>query len=63
MEWTRRTNYVHKFDHDHLDQNGVMHNHFMCEKCGLITDFLDAHTGQYHYCPSCGRKIVAWKER
>lgn len=47
-EWIARE------DMDYLDQNKVYHNHFMCEKCGLVHDFIDGHTSQYNFCPNCG---------
>ena len=47
-EWIARE------DFDFLDENKVRHNHFMCEKCGFIHDFIDGHTSQYNFCPQCG---------
>jgi uncharacterized paraquat-inducible protein A len=42
---------------DYLDENKVVHHHFMCQNCGFIHDFIDGHTAQYKYCPSCGLKM------
>lgn len=50
-EWVARE------DMDYLDENKVVHNHFMCNKCGLIHDFIDGHTSQYNFCPQCGAKM------
>ena len=47
-EWIARE------DMDYLDENKVVHNHFECNKCGFIHDFLDGHTSQYNFCPNCG---------
>ena len=47
-EWVRRE------DMDFIDQNGVEHFHYMCENCGIVHDFLDCHTEQYNFCPTCG---------
>ena len=46
--------WIHREDMDYLDKNKVMHIHFMCQDCGFIHDFIDGHTAQYKYCPSCG---------
>ena len=29
----------------------------MCSECGFIKTAIEGHTGQYHYCPSCGTKM------
>ena len=50
-EWIARE------DMDFLDENKVVHNHFECNKCGLIHDFIDGHTSQYNFCPNCGAKM------
>lgn len=47
-EWIARE------DMDYLDENKVVHKHFMCNKCGFIHDFIDGHTTQYNFCPNCG---------
>ena len=47
-KWIRRE------DMDYLDENKVVHNHFECNECGYIHDFIDGHTAQYNFCPSCG---------
>jgi rubrerythrin len=49
--------WIHREDMDYLDENKVMHIHFMCQDCGFIHDFIDGHTAQYKYCPSCGMKM------
>ena len=49
--------WFHREDMDYLDENKVIHNHFMCKDCGFIHDFIDGHTAQYKYCPSCGAKM------
>lgn len=41
-------------DMDYLDENKAFHNHFQCNQCGLIHDFIDGHTSQYNFCPNCG---------
>ena len=28
-----------------------------CSVCGFKHDFIDGHTAQYQYCPSCGAKM------
>ena len=34
------------------------HKHgFKCKTCGLTIEFVDNHTAQYKFCPSCGREI------
>jgi hypothetical protein len=50
-EWLARE------DMDYLDKNKVVHNHFECNKCGFIHDFIDGHTSQYNFCPSCGAEM------
>lgn len=50
-EWIRRE------DMDFLDENKVIHKHFMCKKCGFIHDFVDGHTSQYNFCPNCGTEL------
>lgn len=37
-----------------VDENGVLHQKCMCQRCGFIHEFLDGHTSQYNYCPQCG---------
>lgn len=49
--------WLHREIMDYLDKNKVIHNHFMCQDCGFIHDFIDGHTAQYKYCPSCGAKM------
>ena len=34
----------------------------MCDKCGFIKTAIEGHTGQYHYCPNCGAKMVEPQE-
>lgn len=46
--------WVAREDMDYLDKNKVVHNHFECNKCGFIHDFIDGHTSQYNFCPNCG---------
>ena len=46
--------WISREDMDYLDENKVVHNHFECNKCGLIHDFIDGHTSQYKFCPNCG---------
>jgi len=46
--------WIAREDMDYIDENKVVHNHFMCNKCGLIHDFIDGHTSQYNFCPNCG---------
>lgn len=53
----KRGEWIHREDFDYMDMNEVEHNHFMCNKCGFIHDFLDGHTSQYNYCPNCGAKM------
>ena len=55
-EWIARE------DFDFLDENKVRHNHFMCEKCGFIHDFIDGHTSQYNFCPQCGADLKGGAE-
>jgi len=49
--------WIHREDLDFKDKLGCNHFHGMCENCGFIHDFIDAHTGQYKYCPQCGRSV------
>lgn len=53
--------WIHKEDMDYIDKNKVTHNHFMCQDCGFIHDFIDGYMGQYKYCPSCGAKMEVEK--
>lgn len=46
--------WIEREDMDYIDENKVVHNHFECNKCGLIHDFIDGHTSQYNFCPNCG---------
>ena len=46
--------WIHREDMDFNDERGVLHQKYMCQKCGFIHDFLDGHTSQYQYCPQCG---------
>ena len=46
--------WIHLPEKDFKDADGVLHQKFMCPKCGLIHEFLDGHTSQYNYCPHCG---------
>ena len=55
-EWIARE------DMDYLDENKVVHNHFECNKCGFIHDFIDGHTSQYSFCPNCGAKMKGGAE-
>lgn len=52
----------HREDMDYLDKNKVMHEHFMCQNCGFIHDFIDGHTAQYKYCPNCRARMVEPQE-
>lgn len=54
--------WLHREIMDYLDKNEVIHNHFMCQDCGFIHDFIDGHTAQYKYCPSCGAKMQEVEE-
>lgn len=58
MPETSRGEWIAREDMDYLDDNKVVHNHFECNKCGLIHDFIDGHTSQYNFCPNCGAKMV-----
>ena len=49
--------WIAREDMDYLDENRVVHNHFECNKCGFIHDFIDGHTSQYNFCPNCGAKM------
>lgn len=49
--------WVHREDMDYLDENKVMHIHYMCKKCGFIHDFIDGHTSQHNFCPNCGAEM------
>ena len=51
--------WISREDMDHLDENKIIHKHFMCEKCGFIHDFIDGHTSQYNFCPNCGARLEA----
>ena len=53
----RKGHWIHRENMDYLDKNKVIHNHFMCQDCGFIHDFIDGHTAQYKYCPNCGAKM------
>lgn len=53
----KRGKWIHREDMDYLDKNKVIHNHFMCQNCGFVHDFIDGHTAQYKYCPSCGEDM------
>ena len=55
-EWIARE------DMDYLDENKVVHNHFQCNKCGFIHDFIDGHTSQYNFCPDCGADMRGKEE-
>lgn len=33
-----------------------------CSECGFIKTAIEGHTGQYHYCPHCGAKMVKPQE-
>ena len=46
--------WISREDMNYLDENKVTHNHFMCDRCGLVHDFIDGHTAQYNFCPNCG---------
>ena len=35
----------------------------MCDKCGFIKTAIEGHTGQYHYCPDCGVRMIEEQER
>lgn len=49
--------WIHREDLDFKDKLGCHHFHGMCKNCGFIHDFIDDHTGQYKYCPQCGRSV------
>ena len=49
--------WISREDMDYVDKNKVVHNHFQCNKCGFIHDFIDGHTSQYNFCPNCGTKM------
>lgn len=34
----------------------------MCSECGFIKTAIEGYTGQYHYCPNCGAKMVEPQE-
>ena len=34
----------------------------VCSECGFIKTAIEGHTGQYHYCPNCGAKMVEPQE-
>ena len=52
--------WIHREDMDFIDKYNCTHFHGMCTNCGLVHDFIDGHTGQYLYCPQCGR-AVKWE--
>ena len=49
--------WIHRDDMDFIDKYNCTHFHGMCTNCGLVHDFIDGHTGQYLYCPQCGRSV------
>jgi hypothetical protein len=49
--------WIHREDMDFIDKYNCNHFHGMCTNCGLVHDFIDGHTGQYLYCPQCGRSV------
>lgn len=49
--------WIHREAMDFIDENHVLHQHFMCKDCGFIHDFIDGHTSQYQYCPQCGTML------
>lgn len=49
--------WIPREDMDYIDENKVVHNHFECNKCGFIHDFIDGHTAQYNFCPQCGKDM------
>lgn len=49
--------WIHREDMDFIDKYNCNHFHGMCTNCGLVHDFIDGHTGQYLYCPRCGRTV------
>ena len=49
--------WIHREDMDFIDKYNCTHFHGMCTNCGLVHDFIDGHTGQYLYCPQCGRSV------
>jgi len=49
--------WIHREDMDFIDKYYCTHFHGMCMNCGLVHDFIDGHTGQYLYCPQCGKKV------
>lgn len=57
IESQRPAEWIAREDMNFLDENKVWHFHFMCEKCGLVHDFIDGHTSQYNFCPNCGRRM------
>ena len=34
----------------------------MCSECGFIKTAIEGRTGQYHYCPNCGCRMVEQQE-
>lgn len=54
MEFKAKAHWEHLKEKDFTDESGVLHQRYMCQKCGLIHEFLDGHTAQYKYCPQCG---------
>ena len=56
----QETKWIHREDMDFIDKYKRTHFHGMCTNCGFVHDFIDGHTGQYKYCPQCGR-LVKWE--
>lgn len=56
-EMDREAKWIHREDMDFIDKYNCNHFHGMCTNCGLVHDFIDGHTGQYLYCPQCGRSV------
>lgn len=50
--------WIARKDMNYLDENKIIHEHFMCDRCGFIHDFIDGHTTQYKYCPNCGARMI-----
>lgn len=45
------------FFYDEMATLGVKSMRGKCSLCGFTTIFIDDHTAQYRYCPSCGARM------